>query len=63
MSDRVVKPVALGEAQKHHYLSDPDPMLSFDHHLVTSLLTLLGTSRDSRTNELDAYTFLVFFVC
>lgn len=38
MSDRVVKPVALEEAQRHHYLSDPDPTLSSDHQFVTSCL-------------------------
>lgn len=38
MSDRVVKPVALEEAQRHHYLSDPDPMFSSDHQFVKSLL-------------------------
>lgn len=59
MSDRVVKPVALEETQRHYYLNDP--IFSFDHHLVKSLLTFLGTSRESSTNELDAYTFLVLF--
>lgn len=56
MSDRVVKPVALEEAQRHHYLSDPDPMFSSDHQFVTSLLF------SPFWHQLDSYTFLVF-VC